>query len=360
MSRLPLLAAMIATVAGCSGAPVAPLAPADLTMPVQAHVAPNQRALLADGDPTRYDWNLRQIQIGGYRVQGSPGQHTVVAVLDTGVDPNQPRLAGHLYPMEDVVGRDVYQQNGHTADYTDRDGNGHGTHVAGLVAAVAAGFDVQVLPIKVIPNSGVGDDKLLADGIEKAIAWRDPADPTQRVRVMNLSVSSPRKSDRLEAAIRRATDAGILVVAAAGNEGKAVDFPATMPEVMAVGATTVIDQVADYSCFGSAVDIAAPGGSDDMPIYSTWPTYLTSSDFDGGIDRPHQRAGLVGTSMAAPHVAGMAGVAFSIHPYMSAKQVRSLLLGMADDHGSPGPDSYYGFGRLDYARVLGGTAHDAR
>jgi subtilisin len=283
-----------------------------------------------------------------------------VAVLDTGVDEAQPKLAGHIYPMQDAVGRDVYDQNGVTEDYSNRDGNGHGTHVTGLVAAVAAGFNVQVLPIKVIPNSGVGDDKLLADGIEKALAWRDPDDPSVRVRVMNLSVSSPRKSDRLEAVIRRATDAGILVVAAAGNEGKAVDFPATMPEVMAVGATTVVDEIAGYSCFGSAVDIAAPGGSDDMPIYSTWPTYLTSSDHDGGLERVHLRAGLVGTSMAAPHVAGMAGVAFSVHPYMTNRQIRSLLLGMADDHGTPGPDPFYGFGRLDFARVLGGTSHDAR
>ncbi|MDB5096713.1 MAG: peptidase and in, kexin, sedolisin [Cyanobacteria bacterium RYN_339] len=351
--------ALAALLAGCATGPAAPIEAPALRMPIQAHVTTDPRALLADGEPTRYDWNLRQIQIGGYRVQSEPGVRTVVAIMDTGVDNNQPKLAGRAYGMLDVVGHDVYQQNGHDVDFTGKDGNGHGTHVAGLVAEVAAGFNVEVLPIKVIPNSGVGDDKLLADGIEKAMAWRDPADPSVRVRVMNLSVSSPRKSDRLEAIIKRATDAGILVVAASGNEGKGVDFPATMPEVLAVGATTVVDEIAGYSCYGSAVDMAAPGGSDDMPIYSTWPTYLTSSDYDAGLERVHTRAGLVGTSMAAPHVAGMAAVAWALHPSMTQRQIRSLLLAMADDHGTPGPDTFYGFGRLNFARVLGGTTHDA-
>jgi subtilisin family serine protease len=330
-----------------------------IMMPLAGHAPADRRQLLGSGDPARNDWNLRQIQQqNGFRVLAGPGARTVVAVLDTGADPRQPVLSGHLYPVEDIVGQDEYKANGQDVDFTGIDGNGHGTHVSGIVTSVASAFNVRVLPVKVIPNTGVGDDRMLAEGIERALAWHDPADPSIRVRVMNLSVSSPRVSTRLTTAIRHATDAGIIVVGASGNEGKGVDFPASMPEVLTVGATTAADEVADYSCFGPAVDLTAPGGSDDLPIYSTWPTYLTSDDIDSGVTSPHMRAGLIGTSMAAPHVAAMAAICWCMHPNLSARQVRTTLLAMSDDLGAPGPDNHYGYGRLNYARIMGATTDD--
>lgn len=356
-SSLPCVALALAMLAGCAPAPVAPPLDDKILMPLQARLPKDRRELMATAGADA--WNLQQIHATGYHVLGGPGTRTVVAVLDTGADPAQPQLGGHTYPVEDVVGRDVYNSNGHYADFTGVDGNGHGTHVAGIITAVAAGFNVRILPVKVIPNSGVGDDKLLSDGIDRALAWHDPQDNHVRVRVMNLSISSPRPSPRLQAAIQRAVDAGVLVVCASGNEGAAVDFPATLPDVLTVGATTQEDTVADYSCFGPAVDVVAPGGSDEAPIYSTWPTYLTSDDLDSAVDTPHARAGLIGTSMATPHVSAMAGVIWCQHPGLDTRQVRSLLLAMADDLGAPGPDNHYGYGRLNFQRIMGATEHDA-
>ena len=343
-----------AMLAGCAAPGLAPAAAeAPIPMAVQARVV--LQAGSRGGDRA---WNLDQIEKSGLRLQGV-GRPVVVAVLDTGIDPQQPDLAGRCYPVLDVVGRDLYRHPKGTVDYTGVDGNGHGSHVAGIVASVSAGAEVRILPVKVIPNSGVGDDHLLSTGIEQALAWRDGQDPTLRVRVMNLSVSSPQISERLKRAIRRATEEGVLVVGASGNGGKAVEFPALMEEVLSVGATIPDESVASYSSFGSAVDIAAPGGHDATPVFSAWPSYLTSTDLDSGVAEAHTTAGLVGTSMAAPHVSATAAVVWSLRPHLTAQQVRSGILAMALDRGAVGPDPHYGFGLLNFDRAYRGDSHDA-
>ncbi len=342
-----LLSALSLT--GCAGPINVPIEAPAIRMPVQAH------ALVAD-DEAETSWNLAQV--GGQG--GVGGAPVVVAVMDTGADVTHPELAGRIYPVLDVVGTDTHHGADGDTDFTGRDGNGHGTHVAGVVLAVAGEAPVRVLPVKVIPNNGVGDDRLLATGIERALAWRDADDPSIRVRVLNLSVSSPEVSERLVKVIRKATEAGLLVVGASGNEGKQVEFPATMAEVLTVGATTAAGNWASYSCFGDDVDLAAPGGSEQMPVYSAWPSYLTSSDLDSGRRRPHLTAGLVGTSMAAPHASGAAAAVWGQRPRLAAGQVRARLLAMADDLGASGPDTRYGFGRLNVARALEVDSHDAR
>lgn len=353
-----IISGVSAALAGCApaGTQTSPES-APIAMPLQAHMVQTRQVLSSDRAAS---WNLTQIRQDAVELRGTSQARVVVAVMDTGADPGHPALRPRMYPPIDVVGTDIYRGAGAAVNYTGLDGNGHGTHVAGLVAAVSTGADVKVLPVKVIPNSGVGDDKLLSDGIDRALAWRDPADPSVRVRILNLSVSSPRTSERLKAAIRRATDAGVLVVGASGNEGRGVEFPSTMDEVLSVGATTVEDRVAGYSCFGDVLDMAAPGGSDDTPVYSTWPSYMTSTDYSEGIGAPHPVAGLVGTSMAAPHVSGTAAVLWSLHPAASARQIRQTLLAMADDRGVVGPDPHFGFGRLNFHRAFTGDRHDAR
>jgi len=321
--RNALLTTLLLVLPGCAPPSGVPRAAAPITLRLQATIAPTTAQDAAD-------WNLAQI--GGASAAGA-GRPVVVAVMDTGADVGHPRLAGRVYPVLDVVGDDPYRGDHGAADYTGRNGNGHGTHVAGVVLAVAGAADVRVLPVKVIPHTGVGDDRLLSDGIERALAWRDADDRTVRVRVMNLSVSSPEVSERLVKAIRKAVSQGVLVVGAAGNEGKAVEFPASMPEVLAVGATNAAGRWAPYSCFGDAVDIAAPGGSDALPVVAAWPTYLTSTDLAGGRIRPHASAGLVGTSMAAPHVSAAVAALWGARPELTAAQVRARVLAVAEDLG---------------------------
>lgn len=327
--------------------------------PREARLVPMrlQASVVATTPADAAAWNLQQI---GGAAPAAGSRPIVVAVLDTGADTTHPTLAGRVYPVLDVVGNDRYDGNGGVTDFTGRDGNGHGTHVAGVVLDVAGPADVRVLPVKVIPHTGVGDDRLLSNGIERALSWRDADDASLRVRVINLSVSSPESSDRLIKAIRKATAAGVIVVGAAGNEAKAVEFPATMTEVLTVGATNVAGNWATYSCFGDEVDLVAPGGSDVMPVVAAWPTYLTASDMDSGRAKPHRTAGLVGTSMAAPHVSGAAAALWGERPGLTAAQVRARMLAAAEDLGRPGADPKYGFGRLNLARALEVDGHDAR
>jgi subtilisin family serine protease len=281
-----------------------------------------------------------------------------VAVFDTGADEAHPSLAGQVYQGLDVVGQDHHTAGGVRVDYTGRDGNGHGTHVAGIVQAVAGDAPIRILPVKVIPHDGNGNDRWLAEGMQRALAWRDPARPGLRARIFNLSVASPGYSARLAQAIRQAQAAGVLVVAAAGNDGGAVSFPASLPEVLSVGATDELGQRASYSSYGDALDITAPGGSDLSPIVSAWPTFVTSSEREAGWAHGGLTAGLVGTSMSAPHVSAAAAVLWSRFPGMRAGQVRACLLASADDVGEAGPDVQHGFGRLNLTRALRVASRD--
>lgn len=300
-------------------------------------------------------WNIQQIQpvtAGGH----SP---VVVAVLDTGLDHHHPSLPPRVYPTIDVVGRDWYTHDDATYDFSGTDGNGHGTHVAGIILAVARPSPVWILPVKVIPASGIGNDVQLAAGIERALAWRDPNDPQRRVRIMNLSLASPVVSERLTQVIRRVYAQGILVVGAAGNDGGAVDFPGSLPEVLTVGGTGVSGDWVPYSSYGDEVDIVAPGGEESQPVMSIWPLHMTTTDFSTGVVSKDLSAGLIGTSMAAPHVSGAAAVLWSTSPVLSRAQIRTRLLTMADPL-STGRAARTGFGRLNLFRAWNGTHHDAR
>lgn len=366
---LGLMAALLPPLAGC-GALGAPQLAGPGLAPVPVRIAMLHRVPLPPGfrlaqlEDAR--WNL--LQIGAVRIQAgsydlSPGRAAapaprggscVVAVLDTGVDPDHPDLAGRLYPLIDAVGPDAA---GGT-DYTGRDGNGHGTHVAGLAAQVG-GAGVRVLPVKVIAASGEGNDAQLVAGIDRALAWRAP-DTGARVRVLNLSLSSPMVSQRLVSAIGRARDAGCLVVAAAGNDGGPLNFPANLAGVVAVGATTREGEHAGYSCEGAGLALSAPGGDDAAPVYSTWPGYLTFADRQDGVSRPHLAAGLTGTSMATPHVSGSAAALWAAEPGLAVETVRRRLLALATDAGEPGPDPAFGYGRLNLAGALETLRHDGR
>ena len=301
-------------------------------------------------------WNLLQIGVAGEVATPYAGQ-VAAAVVDTGVDPGHPDLSGRLLPMQDLVGDDAYETRG---NYKGRDGNGHGTHIAGIMAGVLGKAPVSILPVKAIGNSGVGDDRTIARGVRAAVDFRDPARPDLRVRVINLSVGGKTSSAVLEEAIRYALSKDVLVVVAAGNRERGVDYPAAEPVSLAVGATTVKDQLASYSNRGPELAISAPGGDGAESVMSTWPTYLTASDHKKGVSAPHAYGGMVGTSMAAPHVTAAAALLFATDNRLSAEQVRTRLQATADDLGPVGPDPYFGLGRLNLKQALNKGAHDAR
>ncbi|MEU4290928.1 S8 family serine peptidase [Kribbella sp. NPDC026596] len=254
----------------------------------------------------------------------------IVAVLDTGIDAGHPDLVGHLVA-------------GYNATSTTRpnpvDDNGHGTMVAGIIAAstnngagvAGVGWSSKVMPVKVAGANGIANDLDLVEGIDWAIG--------HGATVLNVSIANPGDNPVLHDAIKRAIAKGVIVVAAAGNDGSAVQqYPAAYPEVIAVGATNAGGVLTDFSSYGDWVDLAAPG----WDIVTTAPRGTS------------QYAYCSGTSCSAPIVAGVAALVKNKWPTFTPAQVESRLKSLARDAGPRGNDPYYGAGIVDAYAALGG------
>lgn len=254
----------------------------------------------------------------------------IVAVLDTGVDAGHPDLVGHLV-------------TGYNATSTTRpnpvDDNGHGTMVTGIIAANAnngvgvagVGWSAKAMPVKVAGSNGVANDLDIVEGIDWAI--------THGATVLNLSFASPGDNSVLHDAVKRAIAKGVVVVAAAGNDGSAVvQYPAAYPEVIAVAATNAGGVLTDFSSYGDWVDVAAPG----------WDILSTT------LRGTSQYAYCSGTSCSAPIVAGVVALVKNKFPTLTPAQVENKLRTFARDAGPRGNDPYYGAGMLDAYAALGG------
>ena len=295
---------------------------------------------------------------------GAPGAAGVtVAVLDTGIavgstDPSRPDspdlAADRVLGGHDFVGGD--------ADPYDL--NGHGTHVASTIAEqtdnasglAGLAYGVTLLPVRVLDNRGFGEPSLVARGVRYAV--------DHGAQVINLSLSfggTPRPSSvrALGAALEEAHDRGVVVVVGAGNRGQdTVDYPASAPHVLAVGATTDSGCLASYSDFGRGLDLVAPGGGDDANVadphcrpgrrgarvYQVTRSARSSSGF--------AIVGYQGTSMAAPHVSAAAALVIAsgvLGTDPDPDAVVERLERTARDLGPPGYDRVYGWGLLDAA-----------
>ncbi len=286
----------------------------------------------AGTDPMRaQQWDFTKIHVANAWAK-STGSGVTVAVIDTGVDATHPDLAGHV-----LTGYDEINQT--AAGNTDP--NGHGTHVAGTIAALtgngvgvsAIAPDAKIMPIRVLGADGSGYMSDAANGI--VYAADHGAD------VVNMSLGSEDEDASVTNAIAYARSRGVVVVAAAGNErqkGSPNSYPAADPGVIAVAATDSTDTVASYSNQGSYVDVAAPGSA----ILSTYPTALNNTGY----------AVLYGTSMASPHVAAIAALLKAYNPTLTPDQVEQALESSAVDLGPAGKDSDYGYGRVDAAAAL--------
>jgi thermitase len=268
----------------------------------------------------------------------------IVAVVDTGVDYTHPDLAANYVPLG-------YDWVNNDAD--PMDDFGHGTHVAGIIAAVInnslgiAGLaQVRIMAEKVLDSNGEGMVSDIAEGIVHAV--------DHGARIINLSLGSNVNSNLLHEAVRYAYDHGVLVVAAAGNDATDQEhYPAAYDEVVAVSATDKLDNPANFTDYGSWVDVAAPG----VNVYSTMPTHRVTMN-DEGFNLNYDY--LSGTSMACPHAVGVAALIWSRFPGMTRDQVWAQLQYSADDLGKPGFDVYYGFGRINARKAVENapTNHD--
>lgn len=261
-----------------------------------------------------------------------------IAVVDTGVDYTHPDLSGKVDTESDWD----FVNN----DDNAMDDNLHGTHVAGIAAAATnnstgiGGVSIntaKILPVKVLNQSGSGYYSWIASGIIYAV--------DHGARVINLSLGGSVRSTTLEQAVNYAWNKGAVVVAAAGNSNNSSKtYPGAYDNAMAVWASDQNDAKASFSSYGRWVDIGAPGVS----ILSTIPFIKDTKD--GSQDSYYLGSG---TSMATPHVAGLAGLIISQNPGWSASQVRNKIESTAD----PGIDKwfqrgYLGKGRINVLRAL--------
>ena len=236
-------------------------------------------------------------------------------------------------------------------DFHPNDQHGHGTHVAGIIAqstdnaygTAGVAFGATLVPVQVASAQGVVADDWVVEGIAYALQ--------QGVQVINMSFGSPDSSTVVHAALQQADSAGVLLVAASGNSGdSSVWYPAAFPEVLAVGAVNQSLQRAPYSCYGQALDLVAPGGypTDTVPGILQQ-TYAPVGDSVVHVDT-FAFVYKVGTSMAAPHVAGVAALLLSVGA--TPQEAKAALLNSARDLGPPGWDPEYGHGLVDAAAAL--------
>lgn len=270
----------------------------------------------------------------------STGRGTVVAVVDTGVRATHPDLKGQVLKGWDFVG----------SDRSPDDNNGHGTHVAGIIAAKAnnkrgiAGLAPRsrILPVKVLNSAGAGNTVDVSRGIVYAV--------NKGADVINLSLAGEQTDGQLEAAIAYAVRRHVVVVAAAGNSGCAAptSYPAAYPGVIGVGAANRSGNPASFSNCGPYVDVIAPGTGIRSTSIPRPSPYL-------GCSYGNDYCSLDGTSMASPFVAAAAAVVISrTHHRLGPKAVQQLLTTRATDVGAPGYDTAAGFGLLNVKRALAG------
>jgi type VII secretion-associated serine protease mycosin len=256
------------------------------------------------------------------------GRGVIVAVVDSGSGPH-PDLAENLLPGRSILG------TVETQDGRDIDTSGHGTHVAGIIAAVAnngiggsgVAPNAKILPIQVLDQAGQGDARDVAAGVRFA------AD--NGARVINLSLGGATESSSLTQAITYANDKGVLVVAAAGNGGAAdkPKWPASLDLTLAVTAVDQANNATNFDQRGEYIDLSAPGAN---VVSTAKGDYVTLS----------------GTSMAAGFVAGAAALLFAAEPRVTNAQVRDILLRTATDIGDPGRDVTFGAGLINMVSAL--------
>lgn len=308
--------------------------------------------LVAINDPEySLQWSLKKVRADQVWEEGATGEGVIVAVVDTGVDLDHPDLVDDAQSKNNLVqGYNAFTQS--SLPGADQDDNGHGTSVAGVIAAlnnnlgiVGLAYNAKIMPIKAMDKEGAGEDDIIADGIVWAV--------NHGAKIINMSIGSETQTKVLDDALQYAADRGCLLVAASGNiegyinlqnkkstrrtAGVSVAYPGANPNVIAVSAVDMNDEIADFSLTGPEVLLSAPG-------YKVLTNYWSET-----------RQGCAystGTSIAAPFVSAAGALLWSKYPEITAEEIRRALIKSAYDLGEKGVDDDYGYGRLDMLRAI--------
>lgn len=276
------------------------------------------------------------------------GKGVTVAVIDTGIDYNHPALGRGFGPGFKVAGGYDFVSD----DNDPLDDRGHGTHVAAIIAGDGSGLtgvapEATLISYKVLDSNGSGSTSDVIAAIERAVDPNGDGNPADHVDVINLSLGSPgHPDDEASLAVDKAVDAGVIVVAAAGNDGRAMSIgsPAAARKAITVGAYDEYDQVAFFSSKGPTSkaytfkpDMVAPGNM------------IISAKMGGGTVE------MSGTSMAAPHVAGAAALLKALHPDWTPSDVKAALASSAQPLLRESDPLAMGAGKIDVAAATAVT-----
>jgi serine protease len=304
-----------------------------------------------------YQWHYHQIRLAQAWSVTTGDKNIRIAVVDTGIDPEHTDLKGQIdpYALENLAETDF------TADKDGIDYHGHGTHVAGTIGAATNNgylvsgvmWDVTILPVKVFDASGRATNWTVVQGMLYAAGLLNeegkPHNPNP-VDVINMSLGGGWTKVE-EEAVALIDAAGVIMVAATGNEGTPfVSYPAAHPQVIAVGAVGKVDvddpdgftepPLTGYSNYGSGINVVAPGAAGRVVndyVWSTYPSYLHPAG--------REYAGMGGTSMACPHVSGVVGLMLANG--IAKEDIMDVLQRTAMEIHLPTPNIYFGHGLVN-------------
>lgn len=346
--------------------------------PAVAAASPNYRLrpLLTTNDPAlSYQWHYPLIQLPAAWDISTGSAGVTVAVVDTGILRQHPDFEGQLLQGYDFI-RDPGRAgdgNGLDADPADPGNSAetanssyHGSHVAGTVAAAGnnrtgvagAAFGVRVMPLRALAeDGGTSYDVLQAVRYAAGLDNDSGTLPARPADVINLSIGGEGFSSIAQNLYRQVRDAGIVVVAAAGNEASTTpSWPAAYDAVLSISAVDPRKQLAPYSNRGPLIDLAAPGGDSSLDVGGDgYPDGVLSTGATGRGNSPDYGYTFIsGTSMAAPHVSAVIALMKSVNPELTPPDIEQLLREgrLTDDLGVPGRDDSFGYGLINAYRAV--------
>ena len=345
--------------------------------PQIAYAEPNYRVrTLATPDDEAFPFQWHYPLIGLPQAwdtsSGDPG--VVVAVVDTGILAEHPDLEGQLVPGYDFVSDPLSAADGDGIDPDPQDSGGqlgggtfHGSHVSGTVAAagnnaigvVGTAYSSRVMPVRALGKGGSGTSYDVGQAVRFAAGLANDSGtlPERPADIINLSLGGAPFSASRQALYRELQAAGVLVVAAAGNQASAAPgYPASYEGVLSVSAVDAQRRLTAYSNTGANIDLAAPGGDNSVDLngdgYPDGVLSTGASRDENGLR--YEYAFLNGTSMAAPHIAGVLALMKSVNPALTPEDIDALLAAgeLSDDLGIPGRDDEFGYGLINASRAV--------
>jgi serine protease len=338
---------------------------AELNYHIQAAAIPN--------DPyyRQQSWHYEMINLPAAWEQ-TQGDNTIVAVVDTGVLLDHPDMQGQLVAGYDFVSSTGISGDGDGLDDDPNDpgdstgstrSSFHGTHVAGTIAAGSNNFrgvsgvswNSKIMPLRVLGSGDGGSSYDVLQAVRFAAGLENDSGtlPDRPVDIINLSLSGGGYSSAGQDLYNEVTARGIIVVAAAGNDStEAFAYPAAYDNVISVSAVNINRELASYSNYGTRVDVTAPGGDGatrDVNGDGVADLILSTSGDDSVFPTQTTYALLQGTSMATPHVAGVAALMKSVYPELTAALFQDALEQglLTDDLGTAGRDNFFGYGLIN-------------